>query len=713
MPLLRRFKIKTRLVAAFAAVALIAGVIGIVGTLELRRLCAADAKLYAQGVAPMGDLVEVVANLQRYRLAIREALLFKDPTPRRAALDRAATLREKVEQHRKAYDDRLMTERGREISARFGEALAVVFRGGDAAIALLLEGRDDEAYELLNTRGKENNRIADAALQAVIDVKLEMTEAMSAANAGDAASAESAMLAFAGVALALGLLLGLVVAQSIAKPLRTMADAARQLARGDVDLDLAYEGADEVGELAGAMRTVVANQRDVAHAAARVGAGDLGVAITVRSDKDLLGQNLRGMVETISALAGEVERLVTASRDGQLRARGDAAAYRGAWAELLGGVNRLVDAFVHPLDVTSDYVARISRGELPAKITDTYRGEFDTLKRNLNVLIDAMAQVTGVAEEIAAGHLGVTVRERSPEDALLRALGAMVARLSEVVSDVRGASDNVASGSQQMSSSSEEMSQGATEQASSIEEVSSAMEQMGTNIRQNADNAAQTEKIARTAAANAQAGGQAVSRTAGAMREIATKIAIIEEIARQTNLLALNAAIEAARAGEHGKGFAVVASEVRKLAERSQRAAGEITTLSVESVRVAEQAGELLALILPDVQRTAELVQEISAASREQDSGTAQINKALQQLDVVIQQNASSAEEMSSTAEELAAQAGQLQSAIAFFQLEPTRHRAAAPSPGAGPRSRRGLARPDHGWRSSLRPPSGSTAAHA
>jgi methyl-accepting chemotaxis protein len=198
---------------------------------------------------------------------------------------------------------------------------------------------------------------------------------------------------------------------------------------------------------------------------------------------------------------------------------------------------------------------------------------------------------------------------------------------------------------------------------------------MTSNIKQNAENALQTEKIAIKAAADAKEGGQAVGRTVEAMKQIAGKIGIIEEISRQTNLLALNAAIEAARAGEHGKGFAVVASEVRKLAERSQKAAGEITELSASSVEVAERAGELLAKILPDVQRTAELVQEISGSSREQDTGADQINKAVQQLDQVIQQNASASEETSSTTEELAAQAVRMQEVIAFFKLDDSARR--------------------------------------
>ncbi|MBJ6725496.1 HAMP domain-containing methyl-accepting chemotaxis protein [Geomesophilobacter sediminis] len=253
----------------------------------------------------------------------------------------------------------------------------------------------------------------------------------------------------------------------------------------------------------------------------------------------------------------------------------------------------------------------------------------------------------------------------------------IIRSIRAVVTDVMRASDNVAAGSQQMASGAEELSQGATEQAAAAEEASSSMEEMSSNIRQNADNALQTEKIALKSAADAHESGKAVNQTVLAMREIAGKISIIEEIARQTNLLALNAAIEAARAGEHGKGFAVVASEVRKLAERSQKAAGEISELSSTSVEVAEQAGRMLTEMLPNIQKTAELVQEITAACKEQDAGAEQINKAIQQLDQVIQQNASAAEEMSTTAEELSTQADQLQTSISLLNAG---NRAAAPS---------------------------------
>jgi methyl-accepting chemotaxis protein len=261
------------------------------------------------------------------------------------------------------------------------------------------------------------------------------------------------------------------------------------------------------------------------------------------------------------------------------------------------------------------------------------------------------------------------VNQKDEIGVLADALRDMVAKLSEIIGEVTEGAGNTASGSTQLSSTAQSLSQGATEQAASIEEVSSSMEQMTSNIQQNADNAKQTEQLALKSATDAEEGGKAVIQTVEAMKQIAEKISIVEDIARQTNLLALNAAIEAARAGEHGKGFAVVAAEVRKLAERSGHAAAEISALSASSVQIADQAGQMLVKLVPDIKKTAELVQEISAGSREQSSGAEQINKAIQQLDQVIQQNASASEEMASTSEELSSQAEQLLATIGFFNL--------------------------------------------
>ena len=396
------------------------------------------------------------------------------------------------------------------------------------------------------------------------------------------------------------------------------------------------------------------------------------IAQTYQGDHEKMKQAINNVALVLQGLHKELGRLTDASKEGKLTERGHQDQFQGAYAQIVQGVNGILDAVIMPLNVAATYVDRISKGDMPPQITDTYHGEFNNIKNNLNSLIGAMDDVTRAAEEIAQGNLTVVVRERSAQDKLMQALSSMVAGLTRTVTDVRGIAGEVSSASQSISAASVQVSNGASSQAASAEEASSSMEEMVSNIKQNADNAQQTDKIATKSAKDAQESGKCVLEAVAAMKEIASKISIIEEIARQTNLLALNAAIEAARAGEHGKGFAVVAAEVRKLAERSQKAAGEINQLSSTTVKVSEKAGEMLEKLVPDIQKTAELVQEITAASKEQDTGSEQINKALQQLEKVIQQNASAAEEMASTTEELTGQSEQLMSALGFFRTGDT-----------------------------------------
>ncbi|MGA2635500.1 MAG: methyl-accepting chemotaxis protein [Terracidiphilus sp.] len=391
------------------------------------------------------------------------------------------------------------------------------------------------------------------------------------------------------------------------------------------------------------------------------------IAQTYKGDHERMKQAINNVAQVLQGLHKELARLTEASNAGKLNERGKHEQFSGAYAEIVRGVNAILDAVINPLNVSAKYVELISKGDNPPPITDTYYGDFNLIKNNLNALVAAMNEITAAAEEIANGNLTVDIRERSEKDKLMQALAAMVSGLTQTVGDIRSIAGEVAAASQSISTASIQVSKGASAQAAAAEEASSSMEEMVSNIKQNADNAQQTDKIANKSAKDAQESGKSVLEAVAAMKEIANKISIIEEIARQTNLLALNAAIEAARAGEHGKGFAVVAAEVRKLAERSQKAAGEINQLSATTLKVSEKSGEMLDKLVPDIQRTAELVQEISAASKEQDTGAEQINKALQQLEQVIQQNASASEEMASTTEELTGQSDQLVSALGFF----------------------------------------------
>ena len=275
------------------------------------------------------------------------------------------------------------------------------------------------------------------------------------------------------------------------------------------------------------------------------------------------------------------------------------------------------------------------------------------------------------AIRLSEGDLTVTIDSTARDETgqMLQAMKTMIAKLSQVVTEVNSGAQALASAAQEVSATSQSLSQASSEQAASVEETSASIEQMTSSIAQNTENAKVTDGMASKAAQEAAEGGESVNATVAAMQQIAKKIGIIDDIAYQTNLLALNAAIEAARAGEHGKGFAVVAAEVRKLAERSQVAAQEIGEVASSSVELAEKAGKLLQEMVPSIRKTSDLVQEIAAASSEQSAGVGQINAAVGQLSQTTQQNASSSEELAATAEEMSSQAEQLQQAMSFFKL--------------------------------------------
>ncbi|MGO8795079.1 MAG: methyl-accepting chemotaxis protein [Candidatus Sulfotelmatobacter sp.] len=341
--------------------------------------------------------------------------------------------------------------------------------------------------------------------------------------------------------------------------------------------------------------------------------------------------------------------------------------YRATWVKF---IDLQSDAVQRSIKESADAYARARWIALIVFLTTLLlaAGGAFSVTRTITVPIQ---QAVEHAEAIAAGDLNRTIQvtDQSETGKLLQSMYDMTAKLSAIIRDVREGSSAVASAAAQVSASSQSLSQGTSEQAASVEETSASLEQMNASITQNAENSRKVEQVAEKGAHAAEDSGKSVQETVVAMKQIAAKISVIEDIAYQTNLLALNAAIEAARAGDQGRGFAVVAVEVRKLAERSQLAAKEISDLASNSVAVAERSGQLLIDLVPAIRTTAELVQEVTAASTEQSSGVTQINRAMSQVDSVTQRNASSAEELSSTAEELASQSEQLQQLMTFFHV--------------------------------------------
>ncbi|MFO7448262.1 MAG: methyl-accepting chemotaxis protein [Ignavibacteriaceae bacterium] len=573
-------KLQKKLLSGFITVAIIAGIIGVIGYSSLTSINDNNEVLYTNKVIPIKNLGYTNGEFLKVRINLVYAIFVEDRAVKQSYLSQFKIHVQGVDKLVGGFDNSVFSGKEKEHFSLFIDEWNQYKKNAD----LIVDALNSNNANLLASSIKSaqiNYQNAQDHLQMLIDLNSTAAEEIKLANTASAGSARTQMLILIVIGITGALGLGILISRIISNPIIDLTKASEKLALGSTDVAVTSTYKDEVGMLTKSFQKMIENTRERAYAADKLAVGDLSVKVDVKSNDDILGKSFVAMIENMKEQAESADR-------------------------------------------------------------------------------------------IAEGDLRVKVRIKSDADVLGKSLKRMVSNLTDFVENVKAAADNVASGSQELSANSEQLSQGATEQAAAAEEASSSMEQMSSNIKQNAENAILTEKIAQKSADDASQGGKAVVETVNAMKSIAGKISIIEEIARQTNLLALNAAIEAARAGEHGKGFAVVASEVRKLAERSQVAAGEISQLSSSSVQIAEKAGDMLVKMVPDIQKTSELVQEITAASNEQNGGSEQINSAIQQLNLVIQQNASASEEMASTAEELTGQAEQLQQIISAFKLDST-----------------------------------------
>jgi methyl-accepting chemotaxis protein len=656
---MKNWKIGTRIAAGFAAVIVIAMALGIfaygkVGVIDRKSTDITGTSLPSVSLISQvstnvqqiwGLLLQHVTASSKEEIAETEAAI-------KETRSRTALLLTKFEKELVASD------KDRELLRALNDARSAFWAVGEEVLTLSRSGTagaDKKALEMM--KGRLKPLMAKYIETTEKEVAFNQEAATEASHAIDGAvgSARTGIVAGIAIAVILAIVIALFVVRSITRPLGAAVQLVHQVSEGDLSRTVEVTSTDELGRMLEAMNRMVGNLKNAAHIAVRISEGDLSVEPKALSEKDSLGQALIAMVGNLKTAANVAGKI----------AEGDLS----------------VEARAH--------------------------SEKDVLGQALIGMVRNLKSAAQAATSIAEGDLTVQAKAISERDVLGQALTKMLENLRRTVSEVATSAANVTTGSEEMSSTAQQLSQGATEQAAAAEESTSSMEEMTSSIQQNADNARQTDKIASKASEDARASGEAVVRTVHAMKQVAEKINIIEEIARKTDLLALNAAVEAARAGEHGKGFAVVASEVRKLAERSQTAAAEISRLSVDGVQTAEGAGQLLAKLVPDIQRTAELVREIAAASAEQSTGAAQVNKAIQQLDQVIQQNSAASEEMASTSEELSGQAQILQSSIAFFRTgetqmarppqakkaAPVRHAAAAPKKVDGRSTTAGLSR--------------------
>ncbi|MFA5519334.1 MAG: methyl-accepting chemotaxis protein [Spirochaetota bacterium] len=685
----KNLKLGFKILIGFAVLIVITIAIGLVGSYNIKTVGDADTMLYEQMTVPVGEMAEIGMSFHRIRVNLRDAIAASSVAESESFIQRADELEEIINKNIESYEKTLFSDEGKQSFAELKAAIAEYSKSEVRIENYIRANRKAEAAELLYGEGGEAARKVIELIDINYRMKLRYAEEAAAENTRLVTNAVTIMIVLILIAAAFAAFLTFIFMRNIQDIIRILLNETGRLVEAAIGgkLDtradpekINFEFRDIVIGINNTLDAVIEPLNVAADYVDRISKGDIPDKITdsYNGDFNEIKNNLNQAIDAIGELVQDAKMLAKAAVEGRLEVRADAGKHYGDFAVIVQGVNDTLDAVIGPLNVAANYVDRISKGDIPDKITDNYNGDFNEIKNNLNILIDAMNAIAGLAEQIASGNLMVTVEERSAQDKLMQSLKKMVEDLTRFAIDVQTAANQVATGSSEISSSAEEMASSANEQSASVEEVSSSMEEMNSSVMHNADNARQTAVISNKVAEDAQEGGRAVSETVKAMKSIAEKIAVIEDIAAQTNMLALNAAIEAARAGDHGKGFAVVAGEVRNLAERSGNAAREINNLSIESVEVAEKAGTLIEEIVPEIQKTAELVQEINASSAEQANGINQVTQAIDQLDKGIQQSAAATEEMASTTEELLSQAELLQKSAAFFRIN---HDEAAATP--------------------------------
>ena len=687
--MLANLRFAWKLAIGYAALLVLMLFLVFIGLSQLTAAGSAIDLIVHDRVVKLRDAYELREQYNQRAIILRDATMATGEEAVRTAVDAFLASRVQTLELYRKLDETVASEAGKASIARLKALQATLAPINDEIVRLLRTNRRAEAQELIG--GKARPMLAAVAEEVgrFVEAQAALMEQATVKAKADHGAARNLMIGAALGAILLSILLGTLIVRSVNRPLSKAVSMAQALANGELGEPAKVHTTEETGQLLNAMnamqhqlRAFVDAQAEMArqHEAgmidhrmpAEVFPGTYGemadslnalvashIAVKMRvvevvgryaigdlsPDMDRLpGQKAKitkaidEVKASLQAINADLSTLVSAAAEGDFSKRGDASRYQYSFRTMVESLNTLMETADTGLADVSRVLGALAKGDLDQRISAQYRGTFDRLKDDSNATVD---------------------------------------RLRGIIGDVRSAADSLSSASSQISSTAQSISQAATEQAASVEQTSSAMEQMSASIAQNAENAKVTDTIASTASAEATEGGEAVGRTVEAMKSIASRIGIIDDIAYQTNLLALNAAIEAARAGEHGKGFAVVAAEVRKLAERSQVAAQEIGELASGSVALAERAGTLLSTMVPSIRRTSDLVQEITAASKEQTGGVVQINSALGQLSQVTQQNASGSEELAATAEEMSAQASSLQELMGFFRMSSNSARAA------------------------------------
>ncbi len=683
-------KIASKLTCFALMMAFIAAVIGYVGIRQLKTLQNADEGMYQNNVIPLEKVSEVSKSLQRLRVNVRDALLSETQKDRNYYLDRTREILKTLPPLLKEIETGVKTPEEKETLEALSVSLKQYTTDFEQFATMVNANKKGVALAYMRGPFLKTATAGINAIDKLVQVNADLAKSTADQNGVTATHGERLVLVILGVGIALAVGLGLWISRMIATPLKQVAERAERLqsicitnlgkaseamAHGELNAKivtgtepLQLDSKDEVGALAQSVNGIITKTQGT------IAAFEKAMA------------NLRSVTD-------EINGMISSAQAGDLANRGKAERFEGGYRAMVSGFNATLDAVVGPLQMASTYIDRISRGDIPPKITENYNGDFNNIKNSLNLCIDSLHSLIeedGGAALLAAANRDLTARAKKEYQGAFEKMktniNTLIQNLDDALVQVALASDQVTSAASEISSGSQTLSQGASEQASSLEEVSSSLQEMSSMTKRNAENAKEARSLSEGAQAIADRGVESMKRLSEAIAKIkvssdstAKIVKTIDEIAFQTNLLALNAAVEAARAGDAGKGFAVVAEEVRNLAMRSAEAAKNTANMIEESVKNAEGGVAInqevlrnLTEINSQVNQVGTVMAEIAAASEQQSQGVEQVNTAVEQMNTVTQQVAANAEESASAAEELSGQAEEMKSMVGTFQLSST-----------------------------------------